>query len=51
MTRPIRMPQIPQTEKDRRAKARKEEMAVWEHMRDVDRQRINKRNGIGVKRK
>ena len=51
MTRPIRLPQMPQSEKDRRAAARKEEMAVWEHMRDVDRQRINKRNGIGVKRR
>lgn len=51
MTRPISLPQIPQTEKDRRAAARKQEMAVWEHMRDIDRQRINKRNGIGVKRK
>lgn len=51
MTRPIRLPQIPQAEKDRRAAARKEEMAVWEHMRDVDRQRINKRNGIGSGKK
>ena len=51
MTRPIRLPQIPQAEKDRRAAARKEEMAVWERMQDKARERMNKRNGIGVKKR
>ena len=51
MTRPIRLPQLPQSEKDRRAAARKEEMAVWERMQDKARERMNKRNGIGVKKR
>ena len=51
MTRPIRLPQIPQAEKDRRAAARKEEMAIEDAKNEAYLARLNKGNRIGVKSK
>ena len=50
MTRPIRLPQIPQSEKERREAARKEEMAIEDAKNEAYLARLNKGNGIGVKK-
>ena len=51
MTRPIRLPQIPQTEKDRREAARKREQAIEDDKNEAYLKRLNRLNGIGVERK
>ena len=51
MTRPIRLPQIPQAEKDRREAARKKEMAIEDAKNEAYLARLNKGNGIGVKKR
>ena len=50
MTRPIRLPQIPQSEKDRRAAARKEEMAIEDAKNEAYLAKLNRLNKIGVKK-
>ena len=51
MTRPIRMPQIPQSEKDRREEYRKREQAIEDDKNEAYLKRLNRLNGIGVERK
>ena len=50
MTRPIRLPQIPQSEKDRREVARKEEMAIEDAKNEAYLAKLNRLNKIGVKK-
>ena len=51
MTRPIRLPQIPQTEKDRREEYRKQEQAIEDARNEAYLKKLNRLNGIGVKKK
>lgn len=51
MTRPIRMPQIPQAEKDRREEYRKREQAIEDARNEAYLAKLNKGNGIGVKKR
>lgn len=51
MTRPVRLPQIPQTEKDRREEYRKREQAIEDARNEAYLAKLNKGNGIGVKKK
>lgn len=51
MTRPIRLPQLPQAEKDRRAAARKEEMAIEDAKNEAYLAKLNRLNGVGRKKK
>lgn len=48
MTRPIRLPQIPQTEKERRGEYRKREQAIEDARKEAYLAKLNKGNGIGV---
>ena len=50
MTRPIRMPQLPRTEKERREEYRKKEQAIEDARYEAYLARLNKGNGIGVKK-
>lgn len=50
MTRPVKLPQIPQAEKDRRAAARKEEMAIEDAKNEAYLAKLNRLNKIGVKK-
>ena len=50
MTRPIRLPQIPQAEKDRREAARKEEMAIEDAKNEAYLAKLNRLNGVGRKK-
>ena len=51
MTRPIRMPQIPQKEKDRREEYRRKEQEIEDARYEADLAKLNRANGIGVERK
>ena len=51
MTRPIRMPQIPQTEKERREEYRRKEQAIEDARNEAYLKKLNRLNGIGVKKK
>lgn len=51
MTRPIRLPQLPQSEKDRREEYRKREQAIEDARNDAYRAKLNRLNKIGVKKK
>ena len=51
MTRPIRMPQIPQTEKDRREEYRRKEQEIEDARYEAYLSKLNKGNGIGVDKK
>ena len=51
MTRPVRLPQIPQTEKDRREEYRKREQAIEDARNEAYLAKLNRANGIGVERK
>ena len=51
MTRPIRMPQIPQAEKNRREEYRKREQAIEDARNEAYLAKLNKGNGIGVKKR
>ena len=48
MTRPIRLPQIPQTEKEHREEYRKHEQAIEDARKEAYLAKLNKGNGIGV---
>ena len=50
MTRPVRLPQIPQAEKDRREEYRRKEQAIEDARNEAYLARLNKGNGIGVKK-
>ena len=49
-SRPIRMPQIPQTEKDRREEYRKREQAIEDARNEAYLAKLNRLNKIGVKK-
>ena len=51
MTRPIRLPQMPQSEKDRREASRKREQAIEDARYEAYLSKLNKGNGIGVDKK
>ena len=51
MTRPIRLPQIPQSEKDRREEYRRKEQAIEDARYEAYLSKLNKGNGIGVDKK
>ena len=50
MTRPIRLPQIPQTEKVRREEYRSKEQAIEDARYEAYLAKLNRANGIGVKK-
>ncbi len=50
-TRPVRLPQIPQSEKDRREEYRKQEQAIEDARNEAYLARLNKGNNIGVKKR
>ena len=51
MTRPIRLPQIPQSEKGRREEYRSKEQEIEDARYEAYLAKLNRLNGIGVKRK
>lgn len=51
MTRPVRLPQIPDAEKERREAYRKREQAIEDARNDAYRAKLNRLNGVGGKRK
>ena len=51
MTRPVRLPQIPQAEKDRREEYRKREQAIEDARNEAYLKKLNRGNGIGVDKK
>lgn len=50
MTRPVRLPQIPQTEKDRREAYRKQEQAIEDARNEAYLAKLNRLNGVGRKK-
>ena len=50
MTRPVRLPQISQSEKDRREEYRSKEQEIEDARYEVYLKRLNRLNGIGVKK-
>ena len=48
MTRPVRLPQIPQAEKECREEYRKREQAIEDARKEAYLAKLNKGNGIGV---
>ena len=50
-TRPVRLPQIPQTEKDRREEYRKREQAIENARNEAYLKKLNRLNNIGVKKR
>ena len=48
MTRPVRLPQIPQSEKDRREEYRRKEQDIEDARYEAYLAKLNKGNGIGV---
>ena len=51
MTRPVRLPQIPQSEKERREEYRKREQAIEDSRNEAYLAKLNRLNNIGVKKK
>ena len=51
MTRPVRLPQIPKSEKDRREKYRSKEQEIEDARYEAYLKKLNRLNGIGVKKK
>ena len=51
MTRPIRMPQITKTERERREASRKREQAIEDARYEVYLAKLNRLNKIGVKKR
>ena len=49
MTRPVRLPQIPQSEKDRREEYRSKEQDIEDARYEAYLKKLNRLNGIGVK--
>ena len=50
MTRPVRLPQLPQSEKDRREEYRRKEQAIEDARYEAYLAKLNKANNIGVKK-
>ena len=50
MTRPVRLPQIPQTEKDRREEYRRKEQEIEDARYEAYLAKLNRANGVGVKK-
>ena len=50
-TRPVRMPQIPKTERERREAYRRKEQAIEDARYEAYLAKLNKGNGIGVDKK
>ena len=50
-SRPVRLPQLPQSEKDRREEYRRKEQAIEDARYEAYLAKLNRLNGIGVKRK
>lgn len=51
MTRPVRLPQIPQSEKDRREEYRSKEQEIEDARYEAYLAKLNRLNGIGVKKR
>ena len=51
MTRPVRLPQMPQSEKDRREEYRRKEQEIEDARYEAYLAKLNRANGIGVERK
>ena len=51
MTRPVRLPQLPQAEKDRREEYRKREQAIEDARYEAYLAKLNRGNGIGEDKK
>lgn len=51
MTRPVRLPQIPQAEKDRREEYRSKEQAIEDARYEAYLKKLNRLNGIGCGKK
>ena len=51
MTRPVRLPKIPQSEKERREEYRRKEQAIEDSRHEAYLKKLNRLNGIGVKKK
>ena len=51
MTRPVRLPQIPQSEKDRREEYRSKEQEIEDARYEAYLAKLNRANWIGVERK
>lgn len=50
-SRPVRLPQIPQAEKDRREEYRRKEQEIEDARYEAYLAKLNRANGIGVERK
>ena len=50
MTRPVRLPQLPQSEKDRREEYRRKEQEIEDARYEAYLAKLNRANGIGVER-
>ena len=51
MTRPVRLPQLPQSEKDRREEYRSKEQEIEDARYEAYLAKLNRGNGIGVDKK
>ena len=51
MTRPIRLPQLPQSEKERREEYRRKEQEIEDARNEAYLKRLNRLNGIGCGKK
>ena len=51
MTRPVRLPQMPQSEKDRREEYRRKEQDIEDARYEAYLAKLNRGNGIGVDKK
>ena len=51
MTRPVRLPQIPKSEKERREEYRRKEQAIEDARHEAYLKKLNRLNGIGAKKK
>ena len=50
MTRPVRLPQMPQSEKDRREEYRSKEQEIEDARYEAYLKKLNRLNGIGAKK-
>ena len=51
MTRPVRLPRLPQSEKDRREEYRRKEQEIEDARDEAYLKKLNRLNNIGVKKK
>lgn len=50
MTRPVRLPQLPQSEKDRREEYRRKEQEIEDARYEAYLAKLNKSNNVGVEK-